>query len=587
MLISVRVKRPEGTKLFKRNDSRYVYHVVSSVYVPEKKYNRDVKKCIGKLCDDDSSFMWPNENFERYYPGIIARAVMLPEPPMLSDTLTVGTYAVLRHIANQEGLTRILENVYGAKDAGRIFDAMTYLITAQPASFACGESFWRCHVTESGEPASDAALRKLLKVAADEVKRHEMLREWQKAHSGNADMIYLGFIRAGCSGAGESAPAGWGAFEEDNLRPEINLALAVSGKEPVPLDWEACPGSIEDMNACAAMLQRISDCGCRNPGFLLDRECCAESVFRQLDDRGDDFIMRAWEDMAFIRDLISEHAEKLKNDPSLFIAGHDVSGITARRSLFGRERCFHVYYDDVRGSLGRRRFQSRIAALKENLDSLVNTRLPENARLSEYAPWFQLEIAEIPEPEKQIGKDNGRDYSKDQKIRLLAGYALKEEAVRKKLDSYGFFCIVAAKEEDAGKVLDICRGRDNLAGFFGSISRSMDFETPAGCSIHAREALSGKLHLMFLSAILWQRLTEIGRRIQAETESPSGFTAPEIINELEMIACSRASQNAYIRRYALTPRQKTVLKALGLSEQSIDREISSFNLKIAGNPAAS
>ena len=587
MLISVRVKRPEGTKLFKRNDSRYVYHVVSSVYVPEKRYNRDVKKCIGKLCDDDSSFMWPNENFERYYPGVIARAAVLPEPPMLSDTLTVGTYAVLRHIANQDGLTRVLENVYGAKDAGRIFDAMLYLITAQPASFVPGESFWRRHVTESGEPVSHVTLANLFREAADEDKRHEMLREWQKAHGSNADMICLGCIRSGFSGAGESFPAGWGSSAEDNLRPEINLALAVRGEEAVPLDWEACLGSITDMNACSAMRQRISDCGCRNPGFLLDRECCAESVFRQLDDRGDDFIMRAREDMAFIRDLISEHAEKLKNDPSLFIAGHDVSGITARRSLFGRERCFHVYYDDVRGSLGRRRFQSRIAALKENLDSLVNTRLPENARLSEYAPWFQLEIAEIPEPEKQIGKDNGRDYSKDQKIRLLAGYALKEEAVRKKLDSYGFFCIVAAKEEDAGKVLDICRGRDNLAGFFGSISRSMDFETPAGCSVNAREALSGKLHLMFLSGILWQRLTEIGRRIQAETESHSGFAVPEIINDLEMIECSRASQNAYIRKYALTPRQKTILKALGLSEQSIDREISSFTLKIAGGSAAS
>ena len=87
MLSNVRVKRPEGTKLFKRNDNKYVYHVISSTYIPARKYNKDVKKCIGKLCDDDSSSMWPNENFELYYPGIIAATAILPEPPALSDTL--------------------------------------------------------------------------------------------------------------------------------------------------------------------------------------------------------------------------------------------------------------------------------------------------------------------------------------------------------------------------------------------------------------------------------------------------------------------------------------------------------------------
>ena len=193
MLSNVRVKRPEGTKLFKRNDNKYVYHVISSTYIPARKYNKDVKKCIGKLCDDDSSSMWPNENFELYYPGIIAATAILPEPPALSDTLRVGTYAVLRHIAKQEGLTQILENVHGVEDAGRIFDVMLYLITAQSAAFVHYEPFMRSHLMESCGIISDVMISKLRKEVVGEDNRHEMLRQWNKAHSSSAEMIYIGY----------------------------------------------------------------------------------------------------------------------------------------------------------------------------------------------------------------------------------------------------------------------------------------------------------------------------------------------------------------------------------------------------------
>ena len=50
--------------------------------------------------------MWPNENFELYYSGIITTTAILPELPALSDTLRAGTYTVLKHIAKQEGLTK-------------------------------------------------------------------------------------------------------------------------------------------------------------------------------------------------------------------------------------------------------------------------------------------------------------------------------------------------------------------------------------------------------------------------------------------------------------------------------------------------
>ena len=583
MLSNVRVKRPEGTKLFKRNDNKYVYHVISSIYIPARKYNKDVKKCIGKLCDDDSSSMWPNENFELYYPGIIAATAILPEPPALSDTLRVGTYAVLRHIAKQEGLTQILENVHGVEDAGRIFDVMLYLITAQSAAFVHYEPFMRSHLMESCEIISDVMISKLLKEVVGEDNRHEMLRQWNKAHSSSAEMIYIGYDSTNFPCEGEISLAEFGAAKEDESRPQVNLAITVSQKDTTPLDYEVYPGSIVDMSECACMLQRMHDYGYRNVGFMFDRGYYTESNFKYLDGKHFDFIMMAQEDTVFIRELISEHAEMLKNDTSLFIVNHDISGITVRRTLYGKERFFHLYYDDVKASISRRQLQSRIGALKVSLDKLVNTKLRKNASLSDYDAWFELEISEITEPKKskkQSSKSAGNDCGDDKKIRVLTGYALKQEVIKKQLDSYGFFCIVASKEKDCCAVLENYRGRDNIEKFFRSIKWGMDFKTPA---VHSDEAAEGKIHLMFLAGILRNRLLQISRRIKAETKNRRSFTVPGIIDQLEMIECTRTPQNSYSRRYALTARQKTILNALGMSEQSIDNEITSFNQKMAGN----
>ncbi len=583
MLSNVRVKRPEGTKLFKRNNSKYVYHVISSTYIPAKKYNKDVKKCIGKLCDDDSTLMWPNENFELYYPGVITTTAILPELPALSDTLRVGTYTVLKHIAKQEGLTKILENVHGVKDANRLFDVMLYLITAQSAAFVHYEPFMRSHVMESCEIISDVTISKLLKEVVSEDNRYEMLRLWNKAHSCYAEMIYIGYDSTNFPCEGEISLAEFGAAKEDNSRPQINLAITVSQKDTTPLDYEVYPGSIVDMSECACMLQRMYDYGYRNVGFMFDRGYYTEPNFNYLDDMHFDFIMMAQEDTVFIRNLISELAEKLKNDTSLFIVNHDVSGITVKRSLYGKERFFHLYYDDVKASMSRRQLQSRIGTLKVNLDKLVNTRLRKNANLSDYASWFELEISEITEPKKikkQSCRGTNKDGDDDIIIRMLTGYTLKQEVIKKQLDSYGFFCIVASKEEDCCTVLENYRGRDNIEKFFRSIKWGMDFKTPA---VHSEEATEGKIHLMFLAGIMRNRLLQISRRIKVETKNRRSFTVPGIIDQLEMIECTRTPQNTYSRRYALTARQKIILNALGMSDQSIDNEITSFNLKMAGN----
>lgn len=54
--------------LQKRNGVTYVQYEYDRVYHPEKKYNTPKRTTIGKVCEEDSSLMYPNPNYRKYFP---------------------------------------------------------------------------------------------------------------------------------------------------------------------------------------------------------------------------------------------------------------------------------------------------------------------------------------------------------------------------------------------------------------------------------------------------------------------------------------------------------------------------------------
>ena len=65
-----------------------------------------------------------------------------------------------------------------------------------------------------------------------------------------------------------------------------------------------------------------------------------------------------------------------------------------------------------------------------------------------------------------------------------------------------------------------------------------------------------------------------------KTGNKRNFTVPGIIDQLEMIECTRTAQNYYRRRYALTDHQKIIFNALGITEVELDQEVSTFNTRM-------
>ena len=566
MLLNIQVKRPDGTKLFKRNGQSYVYHVVSSEYLPEKKYNRETKKCIGKLLSGADDMMNPNDNFELYYPDMIKSVQVLSEAPKISDTVKAGSFIALKHIAKSEGLLEILRSIYGDANTAKLLDLLCFVITDESAVFSHYEAFIRNHLMSGNNIMSDVQISRFLCTIISDNNINELLREWNKAHT-STQIVYIGYDSTNFNCESDLSICEFGSAKDDKTKPQVNLAVAVSHKDTTPLDYELYPGSIVDMSECEFMLQRMQDYGYSDIGFLFDRGYYTKDNICFLDDKKYNFIMMADENTIFIRSLISDLSETLRHDALLFLIGHEVSGITVLRELYNKDRFFHVYYDDVRASYARRQLNNKIAGLKEALDQRVGKRLRRNASLDAYQNFFELKISEHTEY-----KNN-----KEEKYRILDGYCLREKEIRSLMDRYGFFCIVSSREESCYDVLETYRGRDNIEKFFRSIKWGMDVKA---LGVHSEKALAGKIHVLFLAGILRNRLLRASCAIKQQTRNKRSFTVPGIIDQLEMIECTRSPQKLYRRRYSLTAKQKTIFESLGITEDELDQEISAFNMRV-------
>lgn len=554
-LKNVIVDRPKGTKLCPSGKSIYVYHVLESTYDAKKQYNTDKRVSIGKMVEGSKTQMIPNDRFKLYYPEMLSSVSTLPEPPAFSHTLHAGAVVAERKIAEDLGITTILSNIYGKAVAYEILSVITYVLTEESAVFQHYPDFMRCHLPTSSEIRSDSYISsKLLHQEITDERIIEMLRQWNKLNH-DTGKIYVGCDSTNFNTEAEDIElAEFGAAKDDPTKPQVNLAVAISQSDDTPLYYDLFPGSIIDLTECEQLIDQLHIFGYQNIGLLFDRGYFSEPNVRQLDKLGYDFIMMLREDQKFVRELIFKHARKIIDNPTAYLDGMDTFGLVVDNELYDKTRHFHIFYDDLKASYAKRRFLNMLSAMKIELAELEGTVLRRNANIKKYKAWFDLEI--------------------DKSTRELKSFSLRETKVNEKLLLFGFFVIMTSEAMEPAVALGTYRGRDNIEKFFRSIKSGMDFDSPG---VHDDHSLAAKIHLMFIAGIIRNRFNLASKEIKRITGNKKSYTVPTLIDQLEQIECSAFDDKQYMRRYALTAKQKLILDTLKIDQAVIDKEISKVN----------
>lgn len=541
------IYRPKGTKIQTRQDVRYVYHVISSTYNPEKKYNVDKRVCIGRMIDDEH--MIPNDRFLQYYPGLIMSEV---EPPAFSDTLKVGSFIMIRKVIQDLKLEELLYDIYGEK-AELMINLICYMIVNETSTLQNYAKFMRDHFILGKYIRSDSYLSKFLSHGINESDIELFLEAWNKLNSDIED-IYIGYDSTNINTSVDGVSmAEFGHAKDNDDLPQINLSYAINQENAMPLFYELYNGSINDNAQCRYMVEKARSFGYRNVGFLVDKGYFSKMNVQYFDRNDFAFVIMVKENNKIVKEVVDKVKVRLKNMAGCYLAEHGVCGITEKARLYAedkKDRYFHVYYDDVRASESRMALLQIYDKMEKEIQKKVEKKTAVEGELKKYKKAFKLKY-----------DTNG----------YLKGYQRDDEYIQKELHEAGYFVIITSKEMNAGKALDIYRDRDSIEKLFRSLKTEIGYSK---FGVHSEVSIKAKTHITFLANIVRNQIHQNLKGLVRENRKD--FTVPSVLSELENIEVSRVSGGNYLRRYALTAKQKKMLKAFDIDEKYIDEEVQSL-----------
>lgn len=219
--------------------------------------------------------------------------------------------------------------------------------------------------------------------------------------------------------------------------------------------------------------------------------------------------------------------------------------------MYGQETNIHVYYDDIRASEEKVALMSRYETWEKEIEKKVTKRIATEGEMKKYRKVFKLKYDQ-----------NG----------YLVAYQRKSRYIKEEIRNLGFFFIMTSEEMSASKALDIYRGRDNIEKMFRSLKSGIDFNK---ARVHTTESLKSKVFVTFIAMIVRNELFQKAEELRKKNRK--AYTVPGMITELENIECTRNSVGRYRRKYALTAKQKLILKQFDMDEKYIDRSIGEFS----------
>lgn len=122
----------------------------------------------------------------------------------------------------------------------------------------------------------------------------------------------------------------------------------------------------------------------------------------------------------------------------------------------------------------------------------------------------------------------------------------------------------------ASEALSKYRDRDAIEKLFRTIKSLLGMDT---VRIHGTESMEGKSFLAFLAAIIWNEMYLAMKPLKIEEKDRKHYTVPAMMKEMEKIFITKDAKGNYRKKYALTARQKKILKAFGLEEKNLNSYI--------------
>ena len=564
MYLDAYVKVPEvkGKITFRtKGNTTYVEFEYDRVYSTEKQYTDVKRKTIGKLADEDKRIMQPNENFIKFFPD-----TELPEERDRSSRscgLRIGTWVVIRKIVNEYKLTEILGRYLPWKDVGLFLDLVAYSIIEEDNRAQHYPAYAYSHplFSEGMRIYSDSKVSEFLNTM--DADTSVMFQNDWNAERNHRERIYFSYDSTSkiCE-AGDLRIVEVGHSKENVETDIFNYAIAYDTKNREPLFYEIYPGSINDMSQFQCTVEKAKGYGYKKIGFVLDRGYFSKDNIYQLEDSGYSFVMMLKGKADLVQKWVLENKGSFETSRSCNIPAYQVYGKTIEKKLFGTDkkpRYIHLYHSSSLEADERTGVEKKINQLTAFLNSHIN-------QFRDFGPgmetYFELHYDENAKKTGKKDKDTA-----DSSARKFVFFEEKMPVIELELKLCGYFVIVTSEKMTAKEALEIYKGRDASEKLFLS---DKTFLGNHCLRISSDESATSKIFIEFVALIIRNRMYNyLKDEMKEMATKPNYMTVPAAIRELDKIEMSRQLDGVYRFDHAITAKQKTILKAFGLTDANV------------------
>ncbi len=533
-----------------RNGVTYIQYEYARVYKREKRYNIPKRTTIGKACEDDSSMMYPNPNYLKYFPE--AELPIEESRAARSGCLRIGNYLVIQKMLQETHLDQIVQGIYGdSRGSGLFLDLVAYYIVTQcnAGQYYPDYAFNHPLFTPDYKIYSDSTVSRFLsQISVDD--SIQLQNEWNEKKD-HRQRIYISYdsTNKNCS-AGDIDIVEYGHPKDNKGLPVFNVSVAYDTKNREPLFYEEYPGSIVDISQIQFMLNRAKGYGYKHIGFILDRGYFSQANIHYMDSCGFNFVIMVKGLKALVKEAVLSVQGTFENKRSNFIRRYKTDGITIRERLYAsddKERYFHIYY-----SLEKRAAES----------NLLENKLEKMAKLlkrMEGKPYV-LEKSEL----RYFRPEYSNEGKKDQ---LFVTAYEREDVVEEELNLSGYYCIISSAEMTAQEALELYKGRDASEKLFRADKTFLGDKSER---VYTEDRLGSKLLIGFVSLIIRNRMyTKIRDAVEDMVSPPNYMNVAAAIRELEKIEMLRGADGVYRLDHAVTKAQRIILNAFNLNTNDV------------------
>ena len=558
---TVAIPEVKGKITFRsKGNARYVYYECSRSYDPSRQYTTVKRVTIGKVTDEDDTKMRPNENFRKYFPEVDVPEEK--EDAVRSSCLKAGAYMVISQEAKNAGLTKKLEDTFGARNAGLILDFAAYSIITESNAAQYYPDYAYNHplFTQDMKIYSDSTVSDFFRLITEN-QRQNFLDSWNEERN-RRERIYISYdsTNKNCE-AGNISMVEFGAAKVDTGQPIFNYAVGYDLNNSEPLMYEKYPGSINDVSQLQFMVEKVKGYGYKNIGFVLDRGYFSKENLRYMDSNGFSFIIMVKGCKEFIREQVRKQKGTFESDWGNQIAEFGVYGKTIHTYVYAadtKKRYVHIYYSASKAAGERARLEENIQEMQSYLARYQDTD-------HEFGPAFHKYF------HMHYNQETGHFVYGEPNLPVI----------RDELELCGYFSIITSEKMDAKEAIGLYKNRDVSEKVFRA---DKSYLGNSCLRVASEEAASNKIFIGFIALIIRCRIyTALKNKAKELVKKPNYLTVPAAMRELEKIEMTRQLDKVYRLDHAVTRTQKVILSAFDIDAAQVKYKANYISEILKGN----